>query len=391
MSDNVVFTDSQATWESDVGGAHSSFDNITSNYAADSTTLVGGESVTYPSSDVLNVTETTTTPWETWSGGYTGEVVWDKTATSVTINLAGVSAFGFQVEPEQFQTESITVTLSDGQSITDDVNGFQGAQFFGFVGTGITSITITDNSDDTFAFGNFYYEPALGLDSSSINAIASQASSVAQQYGFVGAYLNPHNKGADILNSTLASDITNAGLQIVSLYQTHNMADASWFVLNAENGTLENKAEKIGELAYTDAMLDGQGAWPGSAIYFGIDFNPGKAVPGFPNETPKTLLADVATFFKGIALGFQKAANGVVEFTVGVYGAGETDMTIVGSGLAKYSWLAGSPDWLGFKQDTTWNIKQMVNAGSVNGLVVDTDKTTGYYFGQWGPTPGVNT
>jgi len=180
---DVIFTESLATWVSDVetsgfpasGVASPAFDTLTSNYGSTSTALPPGAEVSYPSSEVLSIGN----GWATWSGGYTGEVVFNG-ATSIPINLSSVSAFGFQVEPNQFQTESITVTftltLSNGQTetLTDNVNGDAGAQFFGFVGWGVSSITITDNSGDNFAFGNFYYVSTSYVRDSNFNLVPAQ-------------------------------------------------------------------------------------------------------------------------------------------------------------------------------------------------------------------------
>ena len=53
----------------------------------------------------------------------------------------------------------LTLTLSNGETIADNVNGYYGAQFFGYAGKGITSITITNNSGNDFAICNFYFLP----------------------------------------------------------------------------------------------------------------------------------------------------------------------------------------------------------------------------------------
>src|SRR4029079_3914902 len=95
-------------------------------------------------------------------------------ASSVTITLSGVGAFGFQAEPSALSVHGMTVTLSNGQTITDNVNGNFGSQFFGYVGSGITSITITDNSGGDFAIGNFYFLPAGGAPSSILVASADK-------------------------------------------------------------------------------------------------------------------------------------------------------------------------------------------------------------------------
>jgi hypothetical protein len=64
-----------------------------------------------------------------------------------------------QIEPDPYVVDNMTVTLSNGQSISNDVGGEAGAQFFGFVGADIKSLTITDNAGNDFAFGNFYSVP----------------------------------------------------------------------------------------------------------------------------------------------------------------------------------------------------------------------------------------
>jgi 3D (Asp-Asp-Asp) domain-containing protein len=146
-AESVFLTDSLADWEAKVG---SSYANTTSNYGPASTAL-GSGSISYTSGKVLTVGVN----WNTWCCGYGGEVV-AMPGSSATVSFPGITAFGFQVEPNKYQEEKITVTLSDGQSISDIVGGEAGAQFFGFVGAGITSLTVVDAVGDIFAFGNFY-------------------------------------------------------------------------------------------------------------------------------------------------------------------------------------------------------------------------------------------
>ena len=64
----------------------------------------------------------------------------------VTLSLSGVSAFGFEIEPYSngpFDMSDITITLSSGETLTQYVAGFGGAQFFGFYGGGVSSIDIS--------------------------------------------------------------------------------------------------------------------------------------------------------------------------------------------------------------------------------------------------------
>jgi len=61
-------------------------------------------------------------------------------------------------------TFDITLHLSDGSEITQSVNGDGGADFFGWVGSGITGITITTTDDGGFAFGDFFEGFAPGAE-----------------------------------------------------------------------------------------------------------------------------------------------------------------------------------------------------------------------------------
>lgn len=151
-ANQILFTSSLSQWEAAAPG----YLNVTSGYGS-SSTMLGNGSVTYPTGTVKLANSYS--GWVTWCCNYFGQVI-GTTGTSATLNLSGVGAFGVEIEPNFWIPESMTVTLSNGQSITEIVNGYYGAQFFGFVGSGIKSITINDNIGDTFAFGNFYYLPA---------------------------------------------------------------------------------------------------------------------------------------------------------------------------------------------------------------------------------------
>jgi len=110
--------------------------------------------------------------WGPWSGGYTGDII-DTTTNSETISFAsGLSAFGFQVEPDVGPLgftgmndfgDSFTITLSDGT--TDTVSGSYepgSSQFIGFSGGNglITSVTVTDQNAPDFAIAFDVPEPA---------------------------------------------------------------------------------------------------------------------------------------------------------------------------------------------------------------------------------------
>ena len=91
--------------------------------------------------------------WATWSNGYTGEVYDNLGAVATTITLpSGIDAFDLYVEPNFYgQAYDIAVTAKDGSvsTLTQPVNAFEGAKYFGFYATdedAISSITVLDRS-----------------------------------------------------------------------------------------------------------------------------------------------------------------------------------------------------------------------------------------------------
>jgi hypothetical protein len=98
--------------------------------------------------------------WATWSGGYTGQVLYTNGLSSISSTLSPVGAFGLFVESNPFGLYTFTLGLSDGSSVQGTYEGASGAGFLGFVGAGITSFTLS--SDVDFAFGDFYTADATG-------------------------------------------------------------------------------------------------------------------------------------------------------------------------------------------------------------------------------------
>lgn len=96
--------------------------------------------------------------WTTWSQGYTGDVYYTGSGTfSVTLTMpAQTGAFYLYAEPNLYQLYNITATADDGTSVMQAVQGNSGASYYGFYGTGgstIDSITVTSTTD--FAVGEF--------------------------------------------------------------------------------------------------------------------------------------------------------------------------------------------------------------------------------------------
>ena len=96
--------------------------------------------------------------WNTWSNGYTGDVYTTNGLDTASINLpSGTSAFYFYAEPDPYATFDVVATSADGTTSGPiAVNGFSGAQYFGFYTDGsapLTNITISSSVD--FAVGEF--------------------------------------------------------------------------------------------------------------------------------------------------------------------------------------------------------------------------------------------
>jgi hypothetical protein len=125
-----------------------------------SLTLENGPTLSFGSS--VNVRQIGSS-WATWSGGYTGQVLYTNGANSVSVAIAPTTTdFGFFAEPDSFGQYLIQLTLTGGGSVQQLVDGSAGAKFFGWNGGGVSSITIS-TADSDFAFGDFYYAGAAGV------------------------------------------------------------------------------------------------------------------------------------------------------------------------------------------------------------------------------------
>lgn len=101
--------------------------------------------------------------WNTWSNGYTGDVYWDNANeggnTTLTLTLpAGIQAFYFYAEPDEYETFDLEATAQNGTTSGPlQVYGESGADYYGFYAKGsgnfIQKIKISSNDD--FAVGEF--------------------------------------------------------------------------------------------------------------------------------------------------------------------------------------------------------------------------------------------
>lgn len=102
--------------------------------------------------------------WSTWASTYGDpsglDILYSNSANSVTFTFAPdlVEDFGFELEPNPFSVINFTLGLSDGSTLSQDVNGSAGALAFGFTGGDVSWLTISGGSD--FAVGRLKMDTA---------------------------------------------------------------------------------------------------------------------------------------------------------------------------------------------------------------------------------------
>lgn len=142
---------SLSSWEAAVG----TWTETTNLGVPDGTTITGFTTADGVPVSVSGTVTTIGDAWATWCCGYTGQVVYDLSTQSVDYGLGKpVHAFGLFLEPEAFDFFDMTLMTNTGASLTQNVNGQGGAQFFGWVGDGVTGFTVS--STDAFAAGDFF-------------------------------------------------------------------------------------------------------------------------------------------------------------------------------------------------------------------------------------------
>jgi hypothetical protein len=152
----VTIVSSVAQWDSGVGAAGietttlgvSDRTGVNSVTLADGTTLNLGSEMT-----VLTIGD----GWQTWCCGYAGQILNSDGASQISFDVSPVDAFGFYIEPRNFATYDIALTLADGQRLSQEVTGAAGADFFGWVGSGVSEFSIVaDPLAGGFAIGDFF-------------------------------------------------------------------------------------------------------------------------------------------------------------------------------------------------------------------------------------------
>lgn len=161
---------------------------------------------------------------------------------------------------------------------------------------------------------------------------------------FVCRYLVPEKYKWKRLTKTEADAISNAGLNIISVFES----SAS----RAAGGAAAGKADGI--TALSEAKIVGQPE--GSAIYFAVDYD-AKAID-----------------HKAIEDYLKAAAKELPGYHVGVYGSYSVCLTMFNLGI-KYLWQTYA--WSGGKFTNHANIYQHKNGQSVAGVTVDLNNSFG--------------
>lgn len=151
----TLFND-EASWAAAVGGSYFHTDNYGPAHATTNmVSLNGGGDVSLNNdTPIYGIGD----GWATWSGGYTGQVLFNASNRhALTLNFgSGIRALGFYAEPDPFKWVSFTATLNDGSTLKKSIYGASGADFFGFTGA-VTSLKLNAGSD--FAIGQFVSSP----------------------------------------------------------------------------------------------------------------------------------------------------------------------------------------------------------------------------------------
>ena len=118
---------------------------------------------------------------------------------------------------------------------------------------------------------------------------------------------------------------------------------------------------------------------PNAAIYFGVDGD-------FVGDGAIFHTDDVISYFDEVNRMFDEVG---VSYPVGVYGSGETCVTLIAEGLAGFCWLSHSHGFTGTKEvlaEGLFDIEQFLH-GTCGGREVDFNKVREGVsaFGQWVP------
>ncbi|ULL18178.1 DUF1906 domain-containing protein [Paenibacillus sp. H1-7] len=193
---------------------------------------------------------------------------------------------------------------------------------------------------------------AKGFDCATPLTESTAAAFKRDGYVFAARYLVPSSWKA--LSRSEVEIISNAGLQIVSVFET------------TANRALGGRAAGLSDGATAMALAAQMGQPAGSAIYFAVDFD----------ATP-TQMATIIEYIKG-------ASSATPNYYTGVYGSYSVVEAVYAAGACSRFWQTYS--WSGGRQSDIANIYQYRNDITVNGIPVDLNESYGAE-GWWSTVP----
>ena len=149
---------SLSAWETAAGAwTETQSLGVPNGTSVSSATLLGGTTLSFL---LPQTVQAIGSGWATWCCSYTGQVVTNFTSLA-SMALSPVTGFGMFIEPNSYATFTITLFLSDGDTIVQSVTGDAGAAFFGWLGPlgEVTSVSISAPSTALgFAYGDFFVQ-----------------------------------------------------------------------------------------------------------------------------------------------------------------------------------------------------------------------------------------
>jgi len=177
---------------------------------------------------------------------------------------------------------------------------------------------------------------------------------------FVARYL-ARGLGGKVLTRQEALALTNAGIRIVSVWESGTPTSSAYFT--------EAQGKADGNDAYQLAERIGQPK--GTPIYFAVDYD----------ATEDDVNGPIAHYFDGVGIGLAEAqALSSGNYGIGVYGSGRTCRLVISSNRASWSWLAQSAGWAEHSTYTGWRIKQ-TGENALCDLTIDGDIAVDDYGG----------
>lgn len=181
---------------------------------------------------------------------------------------------------------------------------------------------------------------AIGCDTSYYMTKNRLDALKSNKYTFVGRYIDYLQGAHNNLTVDEALLISDADIDIVSLYQPKGMNTAEHYTANQ---ALIDVVEAL-KLARNLKQPSG------SAIYFCVDFD----------ATESVIENNITPYFNNVFAAFVDHEGNPEGYKLGVYGSGLVCSTVSNNRYTVHTMLACAAKWAGSSEYTAWNIKQSV-------------------------------